>query len=478
MVVGMAEAHYAMEKSVLPRFTKLIETVLADVKPSAEEIKVTTRAINEVVGKLKKVTPKSVEILVAGSVARGTQIRGSSDVDVFLLFPRRMDEKEIEKRGLEIAKKIVDKKAGDTYSMNYAEHPYTKIKFAKLALDVEIVPAYKIKSIKERSTAVDRTQLHNDFVISNLTSKQRDDVRILKTFLNSRHIYGAEARIEGFSGYLCELLIYHYKSFERLVTAFANLRVPIALDLTSLQPEFGKGSANVKKYVEKFGKDFVVIDPVDENRNVAASVSNESLARLVLACRALVANPTEKSFFGHGYSDINAKAKLHRLSENLGTDMLVLHFKTDEIAEDIIWQQVKRLRSKINDSLTRNGFCPTLSFQNMSGNEAVIAFFVVKNLRIRSRITKGPSVIMGDATEKFMKSHKDPFLFMLSGDSIQAVEKPKFATSEELLRNAITSNGVDFPSYLDRKRTKLFVNSVPENVAKMVYQAYSINVEL
>ncbi|MDE1868799.1 MAG: CCA tRNA nucleotidyltransferase [Candidatus Micrarchaeota archaeon] len=474
----MAEQRYGIEKSALPRLAKLLERVLNDVKPNPEEIKATTRSINEVVGKLKKVTPKNVEILVAGSVARGTQIRGSSDVDIFLLFPRKMDEKEIEKKGLEIAKKIIDKKAGDTYSMNYAEHPYTKIKFSKLALDVEIVPAYKIRDIKERSTAVDRTQLHNDFVISNLTSKQRDDVRILKTFLNSRHIYGAEARIEGFSGYLCELLIYHYKSFERLLAAFANLKLPLALDMTSLQPEFGKGSANVKKYSERFGKDFVVIDPVDENRNVAASVSDESLARLVLACRELIKNPNDKSFFGHGYSDIGARAKLSKLSKDLGTDMFVLHFKTDEIAEDIIWQQVKRLRLKLNDTLTHHGFCPTLSAQNMADNEAVIAFFVVKDLTIRSCITKGPSVIMGEAAERFMKSHSNSLFFALSGDSIRSTEKPKFTTAEQLLRHALTPKGVDFPSYLDKRRTKLFVNSTSEGIAKMIYQAYSINVSL
>ena len=52
--------------------------------------------------------------------------------------------------------------------MKYAEHPYTKVVLGDRGINADIVPAYKIKDASERGTAVDRTQLHNEFVNSTL----------------------------------------------------------------------------------------------------------------------------------------------------------------------------------------------------------------------------------------------------------------------------------------------------------------------
>ena len=204
----------------------------------------TKHAINLIMERLKLVTPKNVEILLAGSVARGTQVRGNFDIDIFLLFPRSMDEKAMEKKGLEIAKKVIKNK-DESYSIKYAEHPYTKLVFGNLGVDVEIVPAYKITDMKDKGTSVDRTPLHNEFIASKLSERQRDDVRVLKTFLNSHGVYGAEARIEGFSGYLCELLICHFGSFINFVCAAASMKLPMAIDVLN-KKEYARNSKEAK----------------------------------------------------------------------------------------------------------------------------------------------------------------------------------------------------------------------------------------
>jgi tRNA nucleotidyltransferase (CCA-adding enzyme) len=172
----MAQYKYVLTKDNLSKLERLTKSILEEVKPTKEELAVTTAAINTIMTRLRVVTPKNVEILLAGSVARGTQVRGNFDVDIFLLFPRRMNEEAMEKKGLEIAKKVIKGK-DESYSIKYAEHPYTKLIFGNLGIEVEIIPAYKIKDISERCTAVDRTPLHNEFIASTLTEGQRDDVR-------------------------------------------------------------------------------------------------------------------------------------------------------------------------------------------------------------------------------------------------------------------------------------------------------------
>ena len=92
----MKEGKYFLAMHLKERFNKLLEEALNDAKPTPEEMNSATRAANEVISRIKKVAPKNVEILLLGSVARGTQIRGSSDVDIFLLFDKSIEEKEME----------------------------------------------------------------------------------------------------------------------------------------------------------------------------------------------------------------------------------------------------------------------------------------------------------------------------------------------------------------------------------------------
>jgi tRNA nucleotidyltransferase (CCA-adding enzyme) len=50
------------------------------------------------------------------------------------------------------------------------------------------------------------------------------EVRLLKKFMKGTGVYGAEIKIGGFSGYLCELLILKYRSFAQTIEAFAPLQ--------------------------------------------------------------------------------------------------------------------------------------------------------------------------------------------------------------------------------------------------------------
>jgi len=464
----MKDEKYSLAASSKAKFDMLLKEVLSDFKPSKQEIDNAKVAINEIMGRLMKKTPKNVEILLAGSVARGTQIKGNSDIDIFLLFPREMKDTVIEKKGLEIGKAIVNKKKNESCIVKYAEHPYTRLFLKDLALNVDIVPAYKIEHAKDRGTAVDRTQLHNDFVNSHLTEKQRDDVRILKAFLKSHHIYGAEARTEGFSGYLCELLTYHYGSFLGVLAGMANTKLPTIINSGKSKTDNRDSAALVKL----FGKKFIVVDPTDSERNVAANVSEESLFRVVLISRYLLKSPEKKIFYGEGFSDVYSENKLSGIRETLGADLYALHFEVPEIADDILWQQLKKIKIRLHDKLKDNGFEPIISLQNIEGKDAVIGFFIGERHITMTQVV-GPTLEMGEAIEQFMKAHKDAPLKSIEKDRIYTIEKAKYFNPEQLIRAFIANKSAALPSNFNPKKSSLHINKVPERQAKLIYIAYS-----
>ncbi len=435
----------------------VLKRVLDDIKPSQSEIVAANAVSNDIMGRLKRAVPKNVEIILAGSVARGTQISGNSDIDIFLLFPRSMDKGEMERKGMAVARKIVKKGKGERFVIKYAEHPYLQLVFKNPPVKADIVPAYKIRDSFEMGSSVDRTQLHNEFVLKHLTQRQKDDVRLLKAFMKFHNVYGAEAEREGFSGYLCELLIHHYGSFVSLLLAFSNLKLPLCIDAKN------KEIVKDPEAFKRFGSEFVVIDPTDSERNVAAVVSETALARMVLMSRKFLLNPTEKFFYGAEFSDERSSGKLKRIAREMGVDIYFLTFMVPDISRDIIFQQLRRLCARLEKSLGDNSFGPVLSLYNMDGKDAVIAFFV-NRYAIASVARAGPEVFMKGACEAFTKQRKTTYI---RGYKIISIDKAQYRNPAELLRHEVKG---DVPSHLSS--AKLSLNSVPERHAKLVYRKY------
>jgi tRNA nucleotidyltransferase (CCA-adding enzyme) len=330
------------------------------------------------------------------------------------------------------------------------------------------VPAFKITNSSQRITAVDRTQLHNQFMNENLSKNQKDDVRLLKAFLKSHGIYGSDSKTQGFSGYLCELIVYHFGSLINLLGAMAALSQPTILDpLNKITLNGGKEAAHLLK---KFGKYFIVIDPTDENRNVAAVVSSESLARFALISRLFLDEPTLKMFYGPIYSDIYSERKLKTIRKGLGIGMYTLHFKVPDISPDIIWQQVKRLDGALEAMLSKNGFEVIMSLENVGEKEAVLAFFI-GNSKVDYSLANGPSVFMHGSVEKFINAHPKALGMVFNDDKVFFIEESRYKTPKEVI-NAALENGEILPSYIKRKYTKLYVNDTPEPVAKLLYPAF------
>ena len=442
-----------------------IESILSEalgiLKPSEEEIRITNAFSNQIMARLSAEVKKDVDIIMAGSVSRGTQIRGSSDIDIFMLFPKTSNSKLMEDNGMRIAKRIVDKKKGEYYKIKYAEHPYLQLISNNPPIKADIVPAFKIKDSYEMGSSVDRTQLHNVFVMENLTKKQCDDVRLLKGFLKFHSIYGAEAKIEGFSGYLSELLVYNYGSFMNTLSSISKLKLPISIDPKS------RSILNTKKNIY-FKSDFVVLDPTDENRNVAAAVSKEALSKFILISRRFLKNPSIDFFYGNEYSDNNSKSRLNALRAKYGFDIYNITFEVFNISEEILWQQSKKLTKQLEDILQKNSFNPILSLIDIKGGSGIISIFLNK-YELNSIVRQGPDVFIENATDSFMEKNQPVFL---RGYKIMALKHTEFNTPMNLMRAILKSNALTIPSYIKRKSIHISLNKISESNAKLIYRRY------
>lgn len=447
----------------------IMTRVLADVSPTDEELALSTAYSNDLVGRLKKAVPRDIKIVAVGSSARGTQLRGSSDLDIFLLFPRRTPRDVLEKKGLEYGKKIVRKGKNESYQVKYAEHPYTKLLLKDIGIAADIVPAYKINGADELGTAVDRTQLHNEFIKSRLSDSQKGDVRVLKAFLKAHGIYGAGARVEGFSGYLCELLICHYGSFTKLLSKSIYMKLPFVIDVLSGK-EYHSRDQQVAPYVKKFKSEFIVIDPTDKNRNVAAVVSGEALARFIMASRILLTKPSLDFFYGIKYSDVYSERRVKRISRELDLDIYAITMRTSDVSEEIVVQQLRKLSKRISGSLVDKGFSPIMTLEELSGRDAVISF-IMDRYRSKSRTIRGPDLHMGHPVGAFFDSHPEALARFFEGGKVIMIEKAEYESPKELLNELIKDKSI-YPSCINNKGARLYVNDIPEKYAKLIYSAF------
>lgn len=438
---------------------RILDRVLKDIKPSDAEIADITYRVNELMEILASIVPKNVTLRIAGSMARGTNLKGTADVDIFMLFDKKTDRDKAVKQGLEYGKAVLKGRKG-RFEVKYAEHPYLRLYLDSLGIKADIVPAFKIDNISQMGTTVDRTPLHTEFINSHLSKRQRDEVRLLKYLLKAHGIYGAEVKTNGFSGYLCELLIHNYGSLMGFLQAASKFKLPVLIEPKSKKESEGTVAS------KKFNSQFVVIDPVDPDRNVAAGVSLESLGRLVIIAREFVQKPDIKLFYGHGFSDSNAKKIVDNLSKKAGLDTFLIVSKIPDKSEDVIYPQLKKVSGQILRHLQQNGFNAYFITQFISGKEGIIFIAAPKQL-LKSRMIKGPSAFIPGATGAFMKKHSKSLGFVMDNTDLYSLENTEVATVEEALRKLPEAALIH--KDINLKNAKILVNKVAPDHAILLY---------
>ncbi len=335
-------------------WSPLEEMVLGRLRPGEDEKK----HINDAACRLVNAVDESGKAtgMVVGSVARDTWVSGDRDLDIFLLFPPTLTRDELEDEGLSLARTVAQRFA-TRYQEKYAEHPYISASIE--GLDVDLVPCYAVSSATEIKSAVDRTPFHTRFIRDRIRG-YIDDVLLLKQLTKAGGVYGSDQMTEGFSGYLCELLVVRYGGFHSLLRAASGWRPGTIIEI--------EGSRT-----KEFTEPLVVVDPVDPGRNVSASVSLTRLYEFVELARGYLERPSLYFYFP-GSRPLMTRGEFGSAIGIRGTSLFSIIIRTPPYIEEIIVPQLRKSQEAISKLLIRHGFIVLRADYQMQPAESILLF--------------------------------------------------------------------------------------------------------
>jgi tRNA nucleotidyltransferase (CCA-adding enzyme) len=380
---------------------KILSIVSKKITPSKKEIHLEEEMVREIREKLSKIKGKHSHLEWCGSSARGTHLCGDRDLDLFIMFDKKLNEKELEKEGLKTAKKLFK---GSKWEKAYSQHPYLRgiIK----GFEIELVPSYIVESGAEKKSAVDRTPFHNKYLLERMNNKQKNDARLLKQFLKGIGAYGADLKNCALPGYGVELLILYYASFESAIKAISEMHRGKIIDFLGEEEK-------ARELFKEQNYPLIIIDPVDKNRNVASALSAEQFERMVLAAQLFLKNPRKEFFFPRKIKAMN-KNKIEKYLKQKEIIAVKIPFPKKELA-DLVWGQLRRELRKLKNQLLENEFI--VKQANLwSDEEKVYFIFELENINLqKAKKIFGPKASDEENSKKFLDKKRK----LISGPRIE-----------------------------------------------------------
>jgi len=439
------------------KIEKVCTAVLGKVTPKKREraeIEALAEKLEEKVVSASKDFGVEAEVRVEGSVAKDTWLSKDPDIDIFMRVPTTIPRKSLGDICLKIARKATE---GSKQIERFAEHPYLEAIVDNTRIN--IVPCYKVKR-GEWLSATDRTPFQTDYVKKHLKKQMKGEVRLLKKFMKGIDVYGAEIKVGGFSGYLCELLILHYMSFVNTLKAFAQHKKRITIDIEN----YYKERENELKLL--FKEPLVTVDPVDRGRNVASAVQPQKLFTLIAAARAFLKNPNIQFFYPPETAALPTKELRQELK--CGSAVIFLTFGKVAAVPDILWGQLYKSQRSLHKLIQLNDFT-VLRNLPWSDEETINMFIFELERRFVPPVKKhlGPPLEKENECERFLLKHMSS-PNTVSGPYIEdgrwVVEiRRKYTDAVVLLREKLKDGGrntgvAEKISKRLRKDFKVFVN--------------------
>jgi tRNA nucleotidyltransferase (CCA-adding enzyme) len=368
--------------------------VLKRTNPSESERKKVQELAKKLTSDVEKEAKQrklEADVRVEGSVAKNTWLRDCPEIDVFIQVPKTVHREAFETVCLEIGKKATE---GYEQIERFAEHPYLEAIIDNVW--VNIVPCYKVKQ-GEWVSATDRTPFHTDYVKKYLDEKLGEETRLLKRFMKGIDVYGAEIKVGGFSGYLCELLVLQYGSFADVLRAAGNWKEQITID--------HKGHYTRKEDVKTvFDEPLIMVDPVDKERNVAAAVRKDRLDEFIAASREFMKNPNIEYFYPPETVALKKTELVNKIRKRASA-IVFIKFGGSAVA-DILWGQLYRSQKALQNIITNYDF--KILGDNVWSNEKSLNVFVFE---LESRFLPnmkhhfGPPLENRVGCESFLQKH-------------------------------------------------------------------------
>jgi len=416
----------------------ILKQALKLVEPDKKEIDAVDRIAKNSLELVKKAASKFdgiVDVTFGGSYEKGTWLRSDVDVDIFVKIRPDVSESEFERIGRELGFQAL--RSYKPY-LRYSQHPY--VEAVVNGIRVNVVPCYDVEKGKWISAA-DRSPYHTKFIKSTFDDEKRRQARLLKKFMKTVGVYGAEIAKNGFSGYVCEVLILKYGSFMNVLKAATEFSEK---EVISIEKEN-------EDIVSTFNSALIILDPVDQKRNLGTAISHESVGRMILVSRRFIKKP-ELRYFA---SNAMAKKTIQKFNDNI----VVIKFRHKKRSQDIIWGQLKSSMKAIAKQLGINGFKVIRSACATDQGENSVFAFMVESMSLPKLIVKqGPKVFNHSDSIKFLEKNLDKGNLLWVGNDarILALVNNKFTDAtvflKLLLTKSISTSGVAQGLMSDLKR--------------------------
>ena len=432
--------------------------------PNNTQRKKVDKIANQVFSLVNKEAKKQkavVSVHFGGSYAKETWTPEKIDIDIFVKFKKTTSEKNFETIGKKIG--FDSLKKFKPY-VRYSEHPFVEADID--GVGVNVVPCYDIKK-GEWKSAADRSTFHTEFMSEKLTGSMKDDIRILKCFLKINGMYGAEIAKQGFSGYVCEVLVYYLGSFENVLKKISKM----------------KNNEMIGESPRKFDSSLVIIDPIDRNRNLGAAISIQNVTNFILIARNFLKK--------NSISYFKEKSK-NKIPAELARNTLIINFKYKKRSDDIIYGQIKRAATSLESQMNKEGF-NVLRSDAVAYNESNASLlFLLESLSIsKNEIRTGPDVFSGDFSAKFIhtNSKKSKLMWTDKEGKLQSLQTRRYQNVKsylnDLIKNHMNDSGIpkglrtDFKAGFQIKSGKDKQSiSVKKSISKLITTddtAFSIN---
>jgi tRNA nucleotidyltransferase (CCA-adding enzyme) len=405
----------------------IISKALQDCQPSNREIK----KLMTIADETKKlvvnhISSKVVDVVFGGSYAKGTWLKSDADIDIFIKIDPSLNTNEFEKLGKQIG--LQSLKRYRPY-LRYSDHPFVEA-FVK-GVRVNIVPCYNVEKGKWKSAA-DRSPFHTEYVKNNLDDEKRKQVRLLKKFLKCIGVYGAEIATNGLSGYIAEVLILKYGSFELVLKAISNI---------SKEKNVISINKADEDIVRTFQSYIIIIDPIDPRRNLGTAVSAESIGKFILAARAFLEKPSLRFFK-------KTEKKDKKSSKQLFSNLLIVEFTYEQRSPDVIWGQLKKSLNAISKQLKLANFTVIRSRCITDEKNSAAFIFLLESIMLPPYVEKvGPEIFRKDTSNFISKNSKRALLMWVNKEMRVSSLVQRKATSAKdyikfLLTQQIRSTGI------------------------------------
>lgn len=383
-------------------------------KPILKDVNVFLNNLNSEL-KSKKIDAAAV---AGGSIAKDTFLKGDHDVDIFVKFNKKYPSDKLADHLQKALKKFRPDRI-------HGSRDYFQIKVKKLIF--EIVPVYDISSPKEIVNVTDASPLHVDWAKAEINKKPElaDEIRLAKAFCKAQDVYGAESYIRGFSGHVIDILVIHYGSFLRLLRNAVKWEPKVVIDFY----DFHKGKALQVLNPSKTESPLILIDPIQPERNAAASLSNENFYKFTESADEFLKNPSAKFFEKKEFSlqELRKQAK--------GKKLLLLNVESLKGKEDIVGSKLLKSYSYIKNQLVINNFKVHDSGWNWDKKKKAVFWYIVDSKELPKTYNwEGPPLKAKNFVKLFRQKHKITFI---KGNRIYAVVKRKFTKAPDIVRKLI-----------------------------------------